>query len=177
MNRAAVISWSKIEGLSAVQESAPPLNNGQLSPATKDNLLKRRAKAKFLSLALSRNLYDLDTPMKGKYFRSMNCAREIMQKGEKFTSHYCGAKWCLVCNRIRTGKLINKYLQLSEHLKDAQFVTLTIKNCIDCTEDMNRETFISEIRYTQRKMFKHFRRVADMFRKYGLKIKGVRAYE
>ena len=49
------------------------------------------------------------------------------QSGTKFTSKYCGYRWCIVCNRIRTGKYLNHYGHQLDGLKQKQFLTLTQK--------------------------------------------------
>jgi len=52
---------------------------------------------------------------------------ELLESG-KLVSRYCGQKTCLVCNRIRAGKFITKYLPLIEDDKYKMFVVLTIQN-------------------------------------------------
>lgn len=41
---------------------------------------------------------------------------------------YCGNRWCLTCNRIRTARAINRYKPVLETWPDPYFVTLTVKN-------------------------------------------------
>lgn len=70
----------------------------------------------------------LDSPLKKSYLNTFYCASELVQDGKKLTGKYCNNRWCLVCNRIRTAKLINGYKIPLEDLQEKQFVTLTIPN-------------------------------------------------
>jgi Replication protein len=91
--------------------------------------LRKRARAKYYSSAVAKGLYSLDTDLKKSYGQTAwNCATSIEQKGEKFTSKYCNQRWCVVCNRIRTAKLIKGYEPVLSQFQDLQFVTLTIAN-------------------------------------------------
>jgi hypothetical protein len=51
-----------------------------------------------------------------------------VQDGVKVQGKYCRNRWCLVCNRIRTAKLIAAYLPEMATWPDPHFVTLTIPN-------------------------------------------------
>jgi Replication protein len=91
--------------------------------------LNKRAKAKFSQEPLNLALRKLtESKLHKKYVDTFFCGSVIQQKGEKMTSRYCRHRWCKVCNRIRTGKLINGYADTLENLNDKQFVTLTIPN-------------------------------------------------
>jgi hypothetical protein len=91
--------------------------------------LNKRAKAKFSQEPLNLALRKLtDSKLHKKYVDTFFCGSVIQQKGEKMTSRYCRHRWCKVCNRIRTGKLINGYADILENLSNKQFVTLTIPN-------------------------------------------------
>ena len=79
-------------------------------PQTKPlQTLTRRAKAKFLSNAINFPLIDLKSPLKKSYWQTWHCTSVLLQEGQKITSQYCNNRWCIVCNRIRTAKMINKY--------------------------------------------------------------------
>ncbi|MBA7687586.1 hypothetical protein ES703_96050 [subsurface metagenome] len=94
------------------------------------NTLERRAIAKFVTNGIIYPLIDLDTNLKKSYWRSFHCTRILLQDGKKITSRYCNNRWCVVCNRIRTAKMINNYLPvLLNEIKEPYFVTLTIPNC------------------------------------------------
>lgn len=91
--------------------------------------LQKRARAKSYTVPLSVSLASLDSPLKKSYWISYNCCRELKQEGNTLTGRYCNYRWCSVCNRIRTAKLIIGYKKPLEELKDKRFVTLTLPNC------------------------------------------------
>jgi len=186
--RPRVASWDKIAP--PRPPVAVPVAPGAVVDVpglTKDKALNNRAKAKFFSWHIAKELAALNSPLKRQYLRTLDCCNEIRQEGNKFTTRYCGNRWCLVCARIRTGKLINKYAVLLEQLHEPQFITLTVKNQIrlineapaTLSADAWRKitTDEKELRNTQRMIFSHFRKCADMLRKHGIVIKGVRKYE
>lgn len=155
-------------------------------PASKDQILVKRANSKVISDALANRLIALHSPMEKKYKTMLECSRVLTKKGKKFTSTYCNCKACIQCNRIRTGRLMNKYEDLSEYLHDSQFVTLTVRNIyFDQTEIFfandeiyaGRTAFIQDVKYTQKQMYAALRRIQDRFRKRGVPIKGIKAYE
>ena len=131
-------------------------------------MLKRRCNSKFMSNAICLELASLNSPLKAKYLKTLKCGIEVRQEGVELRSMYCGARWCLTCNRIRTSKLLEKYGQIVDCLKDPHFVTLTVRNI---APDMQN------LKMYQREMFKHHRKVQDLLRKYGITIKGVKKYE
>ena len=156
-------------------ELAPPLLQ-HIHPATNDKNLRKRAESKDKSDALARELIGLNSPLKYKYKQQLECSKTLIRKGKKFTSSYCNCKTCLVCNNIRTGRLTNKYLLLSEYLQDSQFVTLTVRNIYRYQYDSDIE-FVDAIKALQKEMYFFFRKVQDRFRKQSIPIKGIRAYE
>jgi hypothetical protein len=62
------------------------------------------------------------------YASTARCAAELVQDGVRVQGKYCRQRWCLVCNRIRTAKLIEAYLPEILTWSDPHFVTLTIPN-------------------------------------------------
>lgn len=92
--------------------------------------LLKRAKAKFLTVGIVKKLVDIsDTPLKKGYWNTYHCAEVLEKNGDKVTTHYCKNRWCLVCNRIRTAKLIKQYKPLLDLWGQEQyFITLTIPN-------------------------------------------------
>jgi hypothetical protein len=68
------------------------------------------------------------TPLRFAYASTARCAAELVQDGVKVQGKYCRQRWCLVCNRIRTAKLIGAYLPEMATWPDPHFVTLTIPN-------------------------------------------------
>jgi hypothetical protein len=52
----------------------------------------------------------------------------LAQDGPALTGKYCGQRWCLVCNRVRTAKLMGAYLPEMATWAEPHFVTLTVPN-------------------------------------------------
>jgi hypothetical protein len=91
--------------------------------------LTRRAKAKFITSGLIFPLIDLNSDLKKSYWLTWHCTSVLLQDGQKITSRYCNNRWCIVCNRIRTAKMIkNYYPVIKSEIQDGYFVTLTIPN-------------------------------------------------
>lgn len=101
-----------------------------------------------------RHLIKLDTPYADKYDDTINCSSVLIQQGDKITSRYCGHRWCRICNRIRTGKLMNGYKKALDSMKDPHFVTLTIRN-----------VKIEDLRTSIQGMIKTMRLIQDLRRK------------
>lgn len=129
---------------------------------TKDKFNKR-AKSKFLQEPLLRALINLKSKFEKKYIDSLNCAGMIYHQGDKLTSRYCFNRWCRVCNRIRTGELINDYGNIIEQMPDKQLVTLTIPNCT-----------AEELRPKIKSMLQVIRKIQE-YRRQKLKIPGIDA--
>jgi hypothetical protein len=119
--------------MSRVGHPAPPLDTlaqlSQSSVAESGERLLRRARAKCLTLPLSVTLAELRSPLEKSYRNSVYCADTLEQDEDgKLRGIYCGNRWCLVCNRVRTARAINRYLPAIESWTDTQLVTLTIPN-------------------------------------------------
>ncbi len=97
-----------------------------MSEQSKASLLKR-ARAKFLSHSLANRLIENNPSsyLKHSYEASTYCNSVLLQTGQKLTGTYCKNRWCAVCNRIRTAKLINGYEPVIKRLDSCYFVTLT----------------------------------------------------
>ena len=89
---------------------------------------KKRSRAKYGQEKYIKALISLDSELKEGYTNTLYCSSVIQQQGKKFTSSYCGYRWCKICNRIRTGKLINGYQAEIDNMQDKQFLTLTRRN-------------------------------------------------
>lgn len=92
---------------------------------TRKNLVKR-ARAKYLSSPISIALANVDSPLRQAYWNTYHCCRTIVQSDGRLTAKYCGNRWCMVCNRIRTARTIKAYTPVLEAWTDAHFVTLTL---------------------------------------------------
>lgn len=129
--------------------------------------LRKLARNKFISNGLVFRLVDLQfSPLRRSYWNTFHCGRQLDQDGLKLSGNHCNNRWCNVCNRIRTAKLINGYMPILEKLPEKYFVTLTIKNMpagqlADAVEGMHRA----------------IRRIFDRLRKDGHQIRGLRKIE
>lgn len=90
--------------------------------------LRKRAQSKFVTNVVAFPLAQLRSPLQKQYKRSTNCAGEITETPGKYTSLYCNCRWCLVCSKIRTGRLIVGYLPAIEAMQDKWFLTLSRPN-------------------------------------------------
>ncbi len=90
--------------------------------------LRKRAQSKFVTNVVAFPLAQLRSPLQKQYKRSTNCAGEVTETPGKFTSLYCNCRWCLVCSKIRTGRLIVGYLPAIEAMQDKWFLTLSRPN-------------------------------------------------
>ena len=93
-------------------------------------VLRSRARAKHLTGVIVDGLMRLGnrTPLRFAYRRTAACAGNLVQEDGRVMGKYCGNRWCLPCNRIRTAKLIDAYLPEVRTWEDPHFVTLTIPN-------------------------------------------------
>jgi plasmid rolling circle replication initiator protein Rep len=129
--------------------------------------LKKRATVKYLQRALILKLIDLNSPLKSSYWNTWHCANVLLQKGKEVTAKYCNNRWCPVCNRIRTAKMINGYLPEFNKMTDPRFVTLTVVNIPE-----------SDLSLTIDKMTREFTLIKNVFcRRRGFNINGIRKIE
>ena len=106
-----------------------------LAQLTQSNLKKgvqtltSRALSKVITSKYLYPLIDLESELNDSYWDTWWCVEQLNQSEDgKITSKYCNNRWCLVCNRIRTGKMINGYSPVIEKWSDLQFLTLTRPN-------------------------------------------------
>lgn len=90
--------------------------------------LQKRSRARFAQMRLIKAMAELQSPFAEKYADTLHCSATLMQHGQTITGRYCGHRWCRVCNRIRTGKLINGYQDAINAMHDCTFLTLTVPN-------------------------------------------------
>lgn len=91
--------------------------------------IRKRRRAKSITADLLEELEALDSPI--PYGRARSCCEVLKQEDGQLTTNYCRCRWCIVCNRIRMGTVINRYLpifKLWEEEKGVHFVTLTRPN-------------------------------------------------
>lgn len=129
--------------------------------------LWKRAKAKFLTNCFVYKLVEVkNSTLIKKYWNSYHCTSEMKQQNGKIISKYCNCRWCLVCNRIRTAKLINGYSEVLDKLEDKYFVTLTLRNCEG-----------NKLKETIELMYKNFRHIQKKHQKKSSSFVGVRKFE
>lgn len=146
-----------------------PILAGLLAPAEAANLTKR-ARAKYFSYAFAKELALCDSKLQHAYYRTLTCCSELTLSDGKLTSKYCGNRWCLVCSRIRTAKMLTKYETHLAQMVNPHFVTLTIPN-------IKSDNSYRDLQYTINQLQKFCRRCFDRLRKYGIKYKGFRKIE
>jgi len=170
--------------------TAPP---AAASRGGKISVLKRRAVAKYITNELIFPLIDLhvpktlfkewkylgidrhslgadtNSPLWNSYWNTYRCVERLIQKGTEITAeYYCNNRWCIVCNRIRTARMINDYLPvIRKEVEDPYFVTLTIPNV--CAKEL-RPT-INEMLRTASKINHKFKERRDY------RVKGIRKLE
>jgi len=98
---------------------------------TADDILAKKGRADYFSTNFKVALSNANTesPLRDKYIYSTFCAKKLVKTADKITSLYCGQRWCVTCNRIRTAELISAYYPEISQLEDPRFITLTLKNC------------------------------------------------
>lgn len=171
-----VLFLDNIEQLGTRRKPKAPGNGGNACEGGEVEpfqALRKRARAKYYSAAVARGLYMLDSPLKKSYANTFfQCAETLEQTGTKMTSRYCGHRWCVVCNRIRTANLIKGYEGPLSRLEDLKFVTLTLPN-------VSRY----DLRETIEEMIKQSQTIQDYFKKrkqrglQGWQLVGIRKLE
>ena len=97
--------------------------------SAKENFGKR-ARVKFLTEAMAVGLANVpDSKLTKSYWNTFYCSSILQKKGDSLTGKYCKNRWCLVCCRIRSAKLIKQYAPVLESWSEKHLVTLTVPNC------------------------------------------------
>jgi hypothetical protein len=101
------------------------------------------------------------------YRNAVYCNETLTQEAGKIAGKYCGTRWCLACNAIRTARAWNTYQPVLETWSDRQLVTLTIRNVTG-----------PELDATIDELLKAATRVKDSLRKTdGVKLVAIRKLE
>ena len=158
------------------EKFSPPLSCCDNAPegGSLDTLaqLRKRARAKYVLQPLLLALIDeaKEDPDEGgickSYWQSYHCVGVLQQKGQKLEGKYCNQRWCLVCSRIRTAKLINKYRLHFEQMKEPHFVTLTAPTIT-----------AKELPIRLKVMKIQWKMIQELMRKRGTPLVGVRKIE
>ena len=115
--------------------------NSTIKKETSLSNLQKRARSKFLSDSMLKELYKIDSPLKSSYGRSLKCCEVLRVEEGVAYGKYCKNRYCLVCSRIKTAVLCEKYqASINENFPNAYFVTLTVPNvqAIMLDEEINR---------------------------------------
>lgn len=128
--------------------------------------LQKRSRRKAITHAIVSKLLDLKSPLHKSYKYAYKCNSAIFQEGDKLKTLYCNQRFCLVCNSIRTGKLINGYADEIRALDNPYFVTLSVKN-----------VKAYKLKQTIEDMQEDFVRTKNKLLKRGIKLKGLRKVE
>lgn len=112
--------------------------------------LRKRAQSKFVTNVVAFPLAQLRSPLQKQYKRSTNCAGEVTETPGKFTSLYCNCRWCLVCARIRTGRLIVGYLPAIQAMEEKWFLTLSRPNVVGAELADEIQYYLATARLIQR---------------------------
>lgn len=145
-------------------EGFSSLNANQLAERES---LQKRARAKAFTNSYIFDLIDLESELSKSYWQTYRCSSDILQEGDRATARYCNQRWCLVCNRIRTAKMINGYQEPLSKFIDPQFVTLTIVNVPDKELKSAIESMTNAIKDIRKNLKKT----------YGLTLRALRKYE
>lgn len=93
----------------------------------KDTLVKRQW-TKYVSKGEAMTLMNFNSESKlFKSYKNTSYCNEVFLSNDagKLTATYCKNRWCRICQRIKTAKLLNGYVPQLEELDDLYFVTLT----------------------------------------------------
>lgn len=153
----------KLDTLGTTGENA---TNQQL---TSKLFLQKKARRKGLTMALAGQLARVkNSPLNKSYVNSLFCSEVMLQDGNKLSSKHCKSRWCLVCNSIRTAKLIFGYKDILENMANPMFITLTLKSVKD-----------EDLRKTIDKMQAVFRNIQHnvLRKKYKIRLDGIRKIE
>lgn len=135
--------------------------------------LQKKARAKYLTQNLSVMLSNVsETPLKKAYINSYYCGHTLTQEGRRVKTSYCKNRWCIVCNRIRTAKLINGYQPQIDGLEEPMFVTLTIPNVVAADLKGGITSMLSCFKAIQEKFKRQYQRGSIDW-----KFKGIRKFE
>jgi hypothetical protein len=125
----------------------------------KPNSIQKRARSKFLSNSIVNELYKLDSPLKSSYGRSIKCCDSLNVENGTVYGKYCKNRYCLVCARIKTAVLCEKYKEpIKQNFNDPYFVTLTVPNVRGIALSMKIKEMFKDFKKLQEKHKKRHQR-------------------
>jgi len=99
--------------------------------------LQKRAFSKYYTRKILMPLIDLKNGREKQYWNTFHCCNTLEQNSEgKIISKYCKNRWCIVCNRIRSGILHHTHRKSLESV-NTRFITLTsdlTKKCLTMSD-------------------------------------------
>lgn len=122
-------------------DASPDVSPGSAAGSAAGKFQKR-ARGKYLSQHLALALVDVENkriergelppPGRGRnmlaaYWRSYHCGSELRKENGKLVTTLCRCRWCTVCAKIETARLIKLYGPVIKQWPDAHFVTLTAR--------------------------------------------------
>lgn len=137
-----------LDTLAELDQSTDARRAGNTPPhaLTPEQVLTRRARAKYLSLPVAKALRwvrlreqqghtdcgeavpVLARQMEQAYRNTLYCSGTLEEAGGRLQGRYCGNRWCLVCNRVRTALSISRYHPVVSSWNAAYLVTLSAPN-------------------------------------------------
>ena len=94
--------------------------------------LLKRGRGKYITVALAFKLIDASklsdkSELRTAYWRTVRCCQELTEfTSGKISSKYCKNRWCMVCMRIKTAQMINKYHPwIKKHSGNIYMLTLS----------------------------------------------------
>lgn len=136
----------------------------------KDNSLIIKAKRKYLSSKITGSLATIKTSeLNSSYWGSQYCNSKLIADNGVVTSHYCNARWCITCNKIRMAKLLQGYVKPLSQLSDKYFVTLTVPNCIATDLYSVIRKMLSDIKTIMEKLKKRKQRGTSDYQLVGIR--------
>jgi len=146
----------------------PVFISGNGSDLSNDEVLKGRAKRKFITQNMMLNLMDVakekgDTEKQKSYWNSYYCQNRVTSVDGRLYGNYCKNRFCTLCCSIRKAEIINKYYPIIEQWEQPYFVTLTVKACS-----------ATRLRVMVKKVMQGFQRIKDRHKKNYLRGKGTK---
>lgn len=131
---------------------------------TSRNKLKIRGLSKKITLDYLGGLIDENSTLKQAYWNTFHCSSILLQEPTGIIrTKFCKNRWCIVCNRIRTAKLLSHYEPTLNAMNTQVFVTLTSPLTATCKSKQDLSQTITLYNKTfaaiWRKMKRKFGRV------------------
>lgn len=142
-------------------------------PYQPDKALLTKAASKWLSLNIAYKLCDFaktlsnpDESLIKQFNIAKSCCSVLTIQDQKITAKYCGYRFCIVCNRIRSAKISAYYNEQLQNLENLTLLTLTVPN-----------VSMQQLTPTIKTMNKIFIKIKDQLRKKGITIHGLKKIE